>query len=333
MPNTNSTINNLQLVIPNAPLQEQSVQSTDQAEEVVLWVERLQSIWSEPEPVEWLIEDLIPKDSVIMVAGESGCGKSTFVLSLVHAVAHGESFLNRATKQAPVLIVDRENPKNVYFRRTLRMHLRETSNLHVWGNWSQKEPGGPDCAEVIEYANARKPLIIFDSLVAFHPGSEQDSTETRRFMNLFRKLQTYGATVIVIHHTGKGENTKEYRGSSDIKANVDLNFVLTAKKPRLELLELKPGKCREGEVDTVAFSYDEATGLFRERVAAVFSEVEQVVRNTPGINQSEVVVNLKGRLANHKVRNALLEMESNGRLRVEKEKGTNAKRYFLREAA
>ena len=64
----------------------------------------------------------------------------------------------------------------------------------------------------------RKGVIIFDSLVAFHPGSEQDSKRDWKYMDGFRSLASAGATVIVIHHSGKSEGSKEYRGSSDIKS-------------------------------------------------------------------------------------------------------------------
>lgn len=45
-------------------------------------------------------------------------------------------------------------------------------------------------------------------------------------LSCFRNLAAAGATVLIIHHTGKGDGTKEYRGSSDIVAAVDAAFVV-----------------------------------------------------------------------------------------------------------
>ena len=45
-------------------------------------------------------------------------------------------------------------------------------------------------------------------------------------MRQFRRLANLGATVIVLHHTGKAETSKQYRGSSDIKAAVDTAYLL-----------------------------------------------------------------------------------------------------------
>jgi RecA-family ATPase len=71
-------------------------------------------------------------------------------------------------------------------------------------------------------------LIIFDSLIQFHTGSEQDSSETRRYLDQYRRLAHLGPGIVLPHHTGKGEGAKQYRGSSDIKASVDQAFCLEA---------------------------------------------------------------------------------------------------------
>ena len=87
-------------------------------------------------------------------------------------------------------------------------------------------PAGPTAASILQFASTHRPLIIFDSLVGFHPGSEQDASETRRHMQSYIALAAAGAGVLVLHHTGKAQTAKQYRGSSDIKASVDLAYIL-----------------------------------------------------------------------------------------------------------
>jgi hypothetical protein len=66
-------------------------------------------------------------------------------------------------------------------------------------------------------------------------------------MQAFRRLADLGATIVVIHHSGKGESSKDYRGSSDIKASIDVGYTLAnigGDPSRLDLLRLKAFKSR-----------------------------------------------------------------------------------------
>lgn len=247
----------------------------------------------------WLVDGLIPEKSVVMLSGESGCGKSTIALVLADAVAHGKPFLSRRADQRHVLILDRENSAATYTDRLKRLNIEENNFLHIWGRWLGEAPGpvaegaqrgkdGDDLNKELEkLAVEVQPLIIFDSFIAFNPGNEQDATETRRFMKNFGKLAESGATILFIHHSGKGENTKEYRGSSDIKANLDVGLLLTQKQPLLRALELRPIKAREGIVEPIDIASDDGAHFVatkdRDR-----ETVENIIRETPGINTSHI---------------------------------------------
>ena len=91
-----------------------------------------------------------------------------------------------------------------------------------------------------------KPLIVVDSLVAFHGGDENDASETRSYLQRCRRLADMGATVLLLHHSGKGETAQDYRGSSDIKASADACFKLSniGATNRIERLRVKPFKSR-----------------------------------------------------------------------------------------
>jgi hypothetical protein len=141
-------------------------------------------------------------------------------------VAHGESFLGRSVKKCPGLYLDGENPLFVVEQRLYDLGIESTRNLAVWGGWNDSPPLGPGSGIVIDFAKRGDSLIIYDSLVEFHTGSEQSATETRAFMRQLRHLANQGAAVILLHHTGKSESSKVYRGSSDIKAAVDMAYLL-----------------------------------------------------------------------------------------------------------
>jgi len=189
-------------------------------------IDQLPSVWSiDVQPQGWLVDGLIPSEAITLVTGASGIGKSMVTLAMAGSVVWGANFLGRRCLQRPVLFLDRENPLSVVRDRLDLFGIQAHRDLRYWGMWVGTEPPDPGGTLVQEFAHD-KPLIVVDSLVAFHGGSEQDATETRNFMQPLRRLAAAGATVIVLHHTGKGETTKDYRGSSDIKAAVDAAFVV-----------------------------------------------------------------------------------------------------------
>ncbi len=186
----------------------------------------LSSIWNLNAQIEWLIADMIPLEAVSLLTAEAGTGKTWVAHAIAGSVAHGRPFLGRKVKQRPVLYLDGENPLAIVRRNLDYLDIPATESLGIWGGWHTSDPPGPHDEKLLEFARGFRPLLIFDSLVHFHPGDEQSSTETRLFMNYFRKLANGGATVLVLHHTGKAKSSKRYRGSSDIEAAVDMAYCL-----------------------------------------------------------------------------------------------------------
>jgi AAA domain len=255
-------------------------------------IEDIPSVWQCDASVEWLIEGLIPEAAVTLLCGDSGIGKSTLTLALAGAVAHGKPFLGRSTTQRPVLYVDRENPLSVVRERLHRLAVVETAALTVWGLWNAPAPEGPGAASIMQFAAAHRPLIIFDSLVGFHPGSEQDASETRKHMKAYIALAAAGAAVIVLHHTGKADSSKQYRGSSDIKAAVDLAYVLESlSEPDggIRSLRLKAFKNRLTLPE--AFRIDYQNGKFDvsdQRLETNREIIERLIGQHAGASKGEI---------------------------------------------
>ena len=190
-------------------------------------------------PIEYLIDGLIVKSAVGMIAGKFASGKSMVILDMADAIAHGKEWCGLKTKRAHVLYLDRENPVQFIAHRLQQMDIADDGNLRILSTWKPDAsvPGSFDIElnslALTQYAEKHPGcLIIVDSLVGYLPAgaSENDATEIRAFMNLARKLASLGATVIFLHHTGKGESSKEYRGSSDIAGSIDFGFVVDPAK-------------------------------------------------------------------------------------------------------
>jgi hypothetical protein len=187
-------------------------------------ISQLPSIWSLEQNIEWLIDGIIPLGSITLLSGESGGGKTWLAYAIAGTVARGESFASLKVQQRPVLYLDGENPLCLAKQRLFDLGIPETPDLRVWGGWLGDPPPGPHNPIIMEYSRQHRPLLIWDSLIDFHDGDEQSASDTRAFMKHFRALANLGATVLVLHHTGKTATSQDYRGSSDIKAAVDMAY-------------------------------------------------------------------------------------------------------------
>jgi hypothetical protein len=86
----------------------------------------------------------------------------------------------------------------------------------------------------------------------------------RRYMQGFRRLADRGATVLLLHNSGKSDTSKDYRGSSDIKASIDAGYHLsnTSSDPSvLTTIRMRAFKCRFTVLHEAIFHYQD--GVFR----------------------------------------------------------------------
>jgi hypothetical protein len=282
-------------------------------------LDNLPSIWKRLTKVEWLIDGILPLGSVTLFSAASGTGKTWLAHAIAGAVAHGQSFLGRAVKRRPVRYFDGENPDCVVKARLEMLGIEETSDFGVWGGWLDEPPPGPDDERVLACARTCEPLFIWDSLVHFNTGDEQSSTDTRAFMTKFRALAHAGATVLLLHHTGKAKTSKQYRGSSDIPAAVDMAYKLEG-EPRdggLHQLTLRNFKNRFApEAGAISMELRKGSGF--EPIdtpgaaprASVESIVEEIIAAQPGLSGQLIVEQASPRAGKNKVRAYLRDRAS-----------------------
>ncbi|MGA7238577.1 MAG: DnaB-like helicase N-terminal domain-containing protein [Bryobacteraceae bacterium] len=292
------------------------------------------SVWDYESEVSYIIPDLVPEGGITLITGDSGSGKTILVTAMAGAIVSGGCFLNRAAKQRKVLYLDRENPLALAKQHLFDLHIRRTPDLIMWGGWCDQPPDGPASVSLLEFARAEKPVLIFDSLIAFHNGDEQDASETRRYLQYFRNLAAAGASIIVLHHTGKGENAKQYRGSTDIKASVDMAWLLEKlgdPAGLLSELRLVPFKNRIGTCNTMQLSFRDGEFKTDQRPESNREIFERIVRLHPNATGTAIQqLGMAAGLAKHRIAEFLLDGVEKGWLTVRSGKGA-AKHYSLSE--
>ena len=136
-------------------------------------------------------------------------------------------------------------------------------------------------------------------------------------MQLFRHLASLGATVVILHHTGKSDSSQQYRGSSDIKAAVDMAFKLEPvdkHSTKLDRLSLTAFKTRFSPFDGIGVEFTTGCGFSKCEYVKPVDEgpdaleiVKKIVAANPGLNQSRIVALANGQVGKNHVADLLLD--------------------------
>lgn len=218
--------------------------------------------------IRWLVKSLVPADSMGMLFGASGTFKSFVALDLSLTVAHGLKWCDRKTGTGSVVYVAAEGGAGIY-RRVWAWHqarkLSHADNFHVCVTpllLTQEEQVAA-LRESIASLPQRPSLIVVDTLSQTFSGDENSSTDIAAYLRLLNThlRAAFGATVLVIHHTGHAAAERP-RGSSAITANLD--FLLGCFRPNAEALAAQVEVIKQKDGDKLTAQYFE---LHREVLA------------------------------------------------------------------
>lgn len=189
-------------------------------------------ILSRPKP-EWWVEGLIQENTIALLAGEAGIGKSFLMLHIARCIASGTQFFHRSVKAGKVLYVVAEGASSFGSR------VRAWDDFHATtvpsGNLAYVEAGvNLSSEESMERFMAvlkaeESDLIILDTLSQLSAvDNENDAAQLAVVFRMAKRLRDIrpGSTVLIVHHVNKGEG--KVRGSSVIRSNADT--VIVARK-------------------------------------------------------------------------------------------------------
>ena len=192
-----------------------------------------------PEP-EWLIQDIMNRNTVAMLAGEGGIGKSMLAMQMACALSSGTDFMGLSCPtDVPVIYLNAEDTRLKFNRRIrsyrqmlmmadiLSQHQHDliAKQLFYYGaensfaRFTRKE-----IKELVNSINAvtkgQRPVILVDPLITFAEGDENDNKAMGATIDMFRLLRNHtDSSVMFMHHSGKSEGA-EYRGASALKDGV-----------------------------------------------------------------------------------------------------------------
>ncbi|EFI9564566.1 AAA family ATPase [Escherichia coli] len=204
----------------------------------------------------YVIKGLVPAESLCSTYGASGSYKSFLAISWSCHVATGMAWGGRRVSKGAVIYIAGEGSMGV--KRRVKAweitHDKVVTDLCIIN--APVFPASPDYVEqVIRTAGLVKSrtgenvrLIVIDTLArCFGGNDENDSRDMGAFIQGCDAIkQATGATVLVVHHSGKDE-TKGARGSSAFRAALDAEYRISRENSDVTALVAACTKMKDAE--------------------------------------------------------------------------------------
>ena len=185
----------------------------------------------------YLIPDLLPNPSVVLIYGAGGDGKSMTAWTLAKHVATGQPFVIRGkhvpVEQGPVLLLNGDQPLVQMQEQMEEVEMPVDAPVIVRTDWSLQA-----YARFQKLLQKYRPkLVVIDSLIGCSGGRAFDENKSDFATPLYWLTRNNGVafpacTILIIHHANK---TGGFRGTSAIRDAVDETWSL--KKPSDKQLE------------------------------------------------------------------------------------------------
>lgn len=182
-----------------------------------------------PPTENWLVKGYITLDSLIVLFGDPGCGKSFLAIDIACHVATGTPWHGCPVKPGTVLYIAGEgrNGLSKRFRAWFERHGERPRNLLVCTVPIALTDPAAIAALVAEIrAMPETPaLIVIDTVNRnFGPGDENATADmTAAIAGLDAIRNATGAALLGLHHSGHGDKGRG-RGSSVLRASVDAEY-------------------------------------------------------------------------------------------------------------
>jgi len=192
----------------------------------------------EDEPVEWLIDNVLPKKAFAALYGPPGSYKSFVALDIAEAIATGRTWMGREVQSAgAVLYIAGEGFGGIGARiKACKMHnaTQAGAEIYVIRAAINMRSSAEDfdllvasICDLMEKTGVQFELVQIDTLArAFGGGNENNSEDMGAFIHNAGRIQRMlNCAMMVLHHSGK-DATKGLRGHSSLLGAVDTQLEL-----------------------------------------------------------------------------------------------------------
>lgn len=189
----------------------------------------------EYQPPEFLIDGLIETDTLGLMFGDPGCGKSFLAVDIGLSVATGTPFHGRDVKAGPVFMIAGEGHSGLARRFAAWSAAKgiSLSDAPLFKSNRAAQFLDAESAAVVSGAvealagqHGKPALIIIDTLARnFGGGDENSTSDMGAFIAAVDDLKARfdGCAVLIVHHSGHADKTRA-RGAMALKGALDCEY-------------------------------------------------------------------------------------------------------------
>lgn len=211
------------------------------------------------DPQEWLLDGFIYEDSIVVMFGGPGCGKSFLTFNWFAHFAVGQEWLGHRIRKQGLMIYTAAEGARGYQRRAMALEKQrgiDIEDLEENLMWITASVNLDSRAQVSAYIDAintargKRPLLglCIDTLFQCAGGIDINKPgDASKLMDAIKhvKDQTQASFVVVVHHAGK-DDARGAMGSMALKASCDLMYEV--KKDEItNVLTVKSHKVKDDE--------------------------------------------------------------------------------------
>lgn len=191
----------------------------------------ISSLCDLPPSENWLIKRYLPADSLSVMFGSPGCGKSFLAIDLACHVATGRDWRGQPVKPGRVVYIAGEgkNGLSKRFRAWFDRHGEQPRNISLlFTPIALTDPTSVAALVAdIRHLPEAPALVVIDTLNRnFGPGDENSTADMTRAVAGLDAIRTAtGAAILGVHHSGHLEKGRG-RGSSVLLGAVDAEYAV-----------------------------------------------------------------------------------------------------------
>lgn len=161
----------------------------------------------------WIVEDMIPRDGLVLMWGKPKCGKSFVAFDLGLHIALGWDYCGKRVEQGPVVYIAAEGALGLSARAEAfrQAKLGETDDadppFHLLASRldlvGQLDELVADTAAQLAESDGKCSVIFLDTVNRTFRGSESRDEDMGNYLRAADRLrEVFGCTVVLIHHCG-----------------------------------------------------------------------------------------------------------------------------------